>query len=114
MNYPIPPPREAMADDLRSVIGLAPAMAELPSVDEHILVESLKVVILSARANGQTLADVTAEVLADDQLLSANQRQLLSEVVAKAWEQIPEERAELASITPISVESRRNPQRLAG
>jgi hypothetical protein len=103
-----------MTDDPRSVIGLMPSVEASAAVDENTLVEALQVVILSARAQGQTLTEVTAEVLADDQLLSANQRQLLSEVVAKAWEQIPEERAELATITPITVESRRNPQRLAG
>ncbi len=122
MNYPIPPPGAAMTDDPRSVIGLMPAMEASPAVDENTLVEALQVVILSARAQGQTLADVTAEVLADDHLLSATQRQLLSEVVAKAWEHIPAERAELATVTPMiagrakttAVESRRHPQRLAG
>ncbi len=122
MNYPIPPPGAAITDDPRSAIGLMPAMEASPAVDENTLVEALQVVILSARAQGQTLAHVTAEVLADDHLLSANQRQLLSEVVAKAWEKIPEERAELATVTPMSagrsktttVESRRHPQRLAG
>jgi hypothetical protein len=108
MNYPIPPPRAAITDDPRSVIGLMPSMEASPAVDENTLVEALQVVILSARAQGQTLADVTAEVLADDHLLSANQRQLLSEVVAKAWEQMPEGRAELATVTPISAESRRS------
>jgi hypothetical protein len=102
MNYPIPPPRAATGP--------------VSFVDDNALVEALQVVVRSARAQGQTLDDVMAEVLADDPLLSANQRQILSEIVAKAWEQIPEERAELATVTPISTESRRgiDDRRLAG
>jgi hypothetical protein len=100
MNYPIPPP------------SVAPGPASF--VDDNALVEALQVVVRSARAQGQTLGEVMAEVLADDQFLSPSQRQLLSEVVAKAWEQIPEERAELATVTPISAESRRGTDRLAG
>ncbi len=97
MNYPIPPP--------------IAAIGHVSAVDDNALVEALQIVIRSARAQGQTLADVTAEVLADDPLLSASQRQLLSEVVAMAWEQIP---IELATVTPIAAESRRSPARLAG
>jgi hypothetical protein len=100
MNYPIPPP--------------IAAIGRVSVVDDNALVEALQVVIRAARTQGQTLADVTAEVLADDPLLSASQRQLLSEVVAMAWEQIPIERAELATVTPIASESRRSTTRLAG
>jgi hypothetical protein len=78
------------------------------------LIEALQVVVIAARANDQTLADVMTEVLADDPHLTVTQRQLLSEIVAKAWEAIPEERAELATVTSIAVESRRSPTRLAG
>jgi hypothetical protein len=101
MNYPIPASH-----------GAATGLGQ--SVDEATLVEALKVVILSARANGQTLADVTAEVLADDHLLDASQRRLLNEIVSKAWEQMPEERHELATVTSIATESRRATTLLAG
>jgi hypothetical protein len=93
MNYPIPPPTAATGPT--------------SSVDDNALVEALQIVIRSARAQGQTLGEVMAEVLADDPHLSPGQRQILSEVVAKAWEQIPSDRGELATVTPISAESRR-------
>jgi hypothetical protein len=98
MNYPIPPPMAAPGP--------------MSAVDDNALVEALQIVIRSARSQGQTLSEVMAEVLADDPLLSASQRQILSEVVAKAWEQIPEERTELAIVTPISAESRRSSDEL--
>ncbi len=92
MNYPIPPK------------GAEPA-GQSPSVHEKALVDALEVVILAARANGQTLQDITAEVLAEDNLISARQRQLLGEIVAQAWAQIPEAKPELATVTTIAPES---------
>ncbi|MBE9032167.1 hypothetical protein IQ266_20725 [filamentous cyanobacterium LEGE 11480] len=101
MNYPIPP-NSSDGDGL------------CKSVDENALVDALKIVVISARANGQTLEDVKAEILADDQLLDVSQRTLLSDVVAKAWEEIPSEKPELATVTPISSETRRKAPLLAG
>jgi hypothetical protein len=109
MNYPIPPPTAAAMPYDRSAVS-----GPQPSVNDDILVDALQVVVIAARANGQTLADVMTEVLADDPHLTVSQRQLLSEIVAKAWEAMPEERAELATVTSIAVESRRSPTRLAG
>jgi hypothetical protein len=56
------------------------------SVDEAALIEALAIVVQSARTNGQTLEDLTLEVLADDSFLEPHQRLILSEIVAKAWE----------------------------
>jgi hypothetical protein len=102
MNYPIPP------NNVSESIGLR------RSVDENALIDALRVVVLAARANGQTLQDVMDEVLAEDNLISANQRQLLSEVVSTAWEQIPVAKQELATVTSIVAEARCATSLLAG
>jgi hypothetical protein len=110
MNYPLPP---------QSAAGIG----QSASVDETALVTALEVVIASARANGQSLEELTAEVLADDMWLDASQRQLLSEIVAQAWAEIPllqsvsamqELPLELATVTAIDPDARRGPSRLAG
>ncbi|MFM2432259.1 MAG: hypothetical protein RLZZ511_3473 [Cyanobacteriota bacterium] len=110
MNYPLPP---------QSAVGIG----QSASVDETALVTALEVVIASARANGQSLEELVAEVLADDEWLDASQRRLLSEVVGQAWVAIPvmqpvilapEMSVELATITPIDAESWRGPSLLAG
>jgi hypothetical protein len=41
-----------------------------------------------ARANGESLDELTAAVLQDDNLLDAQQRNLLSELVAEVWDSI--------------------------
>lgn len=51
---------------------------------------AIAVVIESARSRGQSLEEVKAEVLADDTILDAKQRRWLSEIVAQAWETLPE------------------------
>jgi hypothetical protein len=82
MNYPLPnivPDRFGAANCARAT-----------AVQESELIVALQVVILSARANGQSLEALTAEVLAEDMLLDPQQRQVLSEIVTKAWEQVPE------------------------
>lgn len=45
-------------------------------------------VIETARIQGLSLNDLTAEVLADDMLLDPPARRLLSEIVAKAWHEL--------------------------
>ena len=59
------------------------------SVDEELIVAAIVGVIDVARSHGQSLEELTAEVLADDALLDANQRHRLSEVIAVAWEHLP-------------------------
>lgn len=60
-----------------------------PSVSEDLIVAAIAGVIQSARSNGQSLEDLIHEVLADDILLDGQQRRCLGEVVAVAWETLP-------------------------
>lgn len=77
MNYPIPvSPQEVVA--LRQ-----------KTVDEELIVSAIAGVVLVARSQGQSLEELTAEVLADDALLEPHQRRRLSEIVAVAWERLP-------------------------
>jgi hypothetical protein len=42
-----------------------------------------------ARSQGQSLQDLTAEVLEDDPILDRVQRRWLSQIVSQAWETLP-------------------------
>ena len=72
-------------DRLQNLISPDPAS---PVSSEHIAV-AIAGVIQTARSQGQSLEDLTAEVLADDSLLDQNVRRLLSDIVAQAWETLP-------------------------
>lgn len=74
MNYPIPNmPQEFVA--------LQPQ-----AVSEELVAAAIVGVVMMARQQGRSLEDLTAEVLADDQLLDKVQRRWLSEVVCDAWQ----------------------------
>ncbi len=85
MNYPKPPTRSSA-----SLISPKHSSSTDGSINENVLLSALTVVVLSAREKGQTLGELQAEVLADDMLLDLTQRRFLSEIVAKAWERMPE------------------------
>lgn len=73
MNYPIPvSPQEIMA------------LQESP-VNEELIAAAIAGVVQVARSQGQSLEEVTAQVLAEDSLLNRSTRRWLSEVVALAW-----------------------------
>ncbi|MBW4519727.1 MAG: hypothetical protein KME16_08515 [Scytolyngbya sp. HA4215-MV1] len=77
MNYPIPvSPQEVV--DLRQ-----------KNVSEDLVAAAIAGVVQVARAKGQSLDDLTAEVMADDSLLDRQQRYWLSEIVAQAWQTLP-------------------------
>ncbi|MBW4578024.1 MAG: hypothetical protein KME42_00430 [Tildeniella nuda ZEHNDER 1965/U140] len=57
-------------------------------VDEELIAAAIVGVVDVARSNGQSIEELTAEVLADDALLDSEQRRWLSEVIAVAWEQL--------------------------
>jgi len=59
-------------------------------VDEALITAAIIGVIQSARGKGQSLEELTAEVLADDNLLDQDVRQVLSDIVIEAWKYIPE------------------------
>ncbi len=74
MNYPIP-------DNPQEII----ALRQRP-VDEELVAAAIAGVIKIVRAQGQSLEEVTAQLLADDSMLDKQQRRWLSQVVAQAWE----------------------------
>ncbi len=74
MNYPIPAsPQEIVA------------LRQKP-VDEELVAAAIAGVIQVVRAQGQSLEQLTAQLLADDSLLNREQRCQLSDVVAQAWQ----------------------------
>lgn len=76
MHYPIPDgPREILA--LRN-----------HEVDEELIAAAIAGVIRLARSQGQSLEELTAEVMADDSLLDYSSRLELSEIVTQAWQVI--------------------------
>lgn len=77
MNYPIPANPQEIA-----------ALQQKP-VDEELVAAAIAGVIQIARQQGQSLADLTAEVLAEDSWLDPAQRRWLSDIVRQAWESLP-------------------------
>ncbi len=76
MHYPIPAsPQEIVA------------LRQKP-VDEELVAAAIAGVIKIVRESGQSLEQLTAQLLADDSLLDLQQRRWLSEVVAQAWESL--------------------------
>lgn len=77
MNYPIPAnPQEIVA------------LRQKP-VDEELVAAAITGVIQIARSQGQSLDDLTAEVLEEDSLLDQAQRLWLSDIVTQAWKSLP-------------------------
>ena len=74
MHYPIPASPQEIVD-----------LRQKP-VDEELVAAAIAGVIKIVRAQGQSLEQLTAQVLADDSLLDLQQRRWLSDVVAQAWE----------------------------
>ncbi len=77
MNYPIPVSSQEIV-----------ALRQKP-VDEELVAAAIAGVIQIARQEGQSLDDLTAEVLAEDSLLDQAQRRWLSDIVAQAWVSLP-------------------------
>jgi hypothetical protein len=73
MHYPIPDSPQQIVDLRRN------------RVDEELVAAAIAGVIKIVRAQGQSLEELTAQVLADDSLLDKQQRRWLSQVVAQAW-----------------------------
>ena len=74
MHYPIPASPQEIVD-----------LRQKP-VNEELVAAAIAGVIKIVRAQGQSLEQLTAQVLADDSLLDLQQRRWLSDVVAQAWE----------------------------
>jgi hypothetical protein len=74
MNYPIPDsPQEIFA------------LRQQP-IDEELVASAIAGVIKIVRAQGQSLEELTAQLLADDPMLDQQQRRWLSKLVAQSWE----------------------------
>ena len=76
MNYPIP-------NNSQEIVAL-----RKQPVDDELVAAAIAGVIYVARSQGQTLEDLTAEVMADDRLLDRELRRRLSSVVSQAWDQL--------------------------
>jgi hypothetical protein len=77
MNYPIPDSPQEIS-----------ALRKQP-VDEELVAAVIAGVVRVVRAQGQSLDQLTTQVLADDQMLDRQQRRWLSQLVAQAWENFP-------------------------
>jgi UDP:flavonoid glycosyltransferase YjiC (YdhE family) len=77
MNYPIPTTLKDMVE-----------LLEQP-VNEELVATAIAGVVKIARDRGQSLSELTAEVLKDDLILDRTQRDWLSRIVALAWESLP-------------------------
>ncbi|MEM7725997.1 MAG: hypothetical protein AAF208_06440 [Cyanobacteria bacterium P01_A01_bin.45] len=74
MNYPIPhSPQEIV--NLRQ-----------QQVDEELVATAIAGVIKMVSSQGQSLEELTAQLLADDPVLNQQQRQWLTKVVEQSWE----------------------------
>lgn len=77
MNYPIPTNPQEMI-----------ALRQQP-LNEELVASAIAGVIQIARSRSQSLDELKAEVLADDNLLDFAQRLWLSDIVAQAWNNLP-------------------------
>lgn len=58
-------------------------------IGEEVVATAIAGVVRVARSRGQSLDDLIAEVLADDQVLDWDSRLWLSSIVAHAWQSLP-------------------------
>ena len=77
MPYPIPDSPQEIS-----------ALRKQP-VDEELVAAVIAGVVKVVRAQGQSLDQLTTQVLADDPMLDRQQRRWLSQLVAQAWENFP-------------------------
>lgn len=58
-------------------------------IGEEVVATAIAGVVRIARSRGQSLDDLIAEVLADDNILDWDSRLWLSQIVTHAWKSIP-------------------------
>ena len=78
MHYPIPVSPEEIV-----------ALRDRP-VNEELIALAIAGIVRLAWLRGQSLDDLTAEVLEEDPLLDVVQRNWLSKMVAQAWGSLPQ------------------------
>lgn len=77
MNHPIPvSPEEVIA------------LRQEP-VDGEIIAAAIAGIVKIARQEGQSLDELTAEVLQEDCILDGGQRRWLSKLVSQVWQSLP-------------------------
>lgn len=76
MHYPIPTTAEEIA-----------ALRQRP-VDEEMIAAVIAGIIRMARSQGQSLDELTKEVLAEDPILDQVQRRWLSQLLTRAWQDL--------------------------
>ena len=77
MDYPIPANTE-------EILALGNS-----SVNEETIAAAIAGVVNIARQQGQSLEELTANILKDDSLLDVDYRKRLSELIAQAWKMLP-------------------------
>jgi hypothetical protein len=77
MDYPIPANTE-------EILALRNS-----SVNEEIIATAIAGVVQIARQQGQSLEELTANVLQDDCVLDLERRRWLSKIIAQAWVMLP-------------------------
>ncbi|BAZ05484.1 hypothetical protein [Calothrix sp. NIES-3974] len=73
MNYPIPDNPQ----DISNLRG--------KPINEELVAAAIAGVIRIVRSQGQSLEELTAQLLAEDPMLDKQQRRWLSQIVAQAW-----------------------------
>ena len=59
------------------------------SVNEEIIATAIAGVVQMARQQGQSLEDLTANILKDDRVLDLERRKWLSQTIVQAWNILP-------------------------
>ena len=59
------------------------------SVNEEIIATAIAGVVQMARQQGQSLEELTANILRDDRVLDPQRRKWLSQMIVQAWEILP-------------------------
>jgi len=59
------------------------------SVNEEIIATAIAGVVQMARQQGQSLEELTANILQDDQVLDPERRKWLSQMIVQAWNILP-------------------------
>jgi hypothetical protein len=77
MDYPIP-------TSIEEILNLKKS-----SVNAETIVKAIAGVIQIARQQGQSLDELTADVLQDDRVLDLDGRKWLSELIAQIWLLLP-------------------------
>jgi hypothetical protein len=64
------------------------------SINEEVIATAIAGVVQIARRQGQSLEELTKDILQDHRLLDLDRRQWLSEMIIQAWVMIPSVSAE--------------------